>query len=123
MFVAVAVAATVAWELSGDAVTDIPLYRTYGERIADGLVPYRDFGFEYPPGALPALVAARARHRLARRRTAIVFVAEIAIVGARRGRSSSPTALARLGRARRRRAALVARRRSPCSARCSAASS
>jgi hypothetical protein len=56
-FVALAVAATAAWERSGDAVTDIALYRTYGERVADGLVPYRDFSFEYPPGALPALVA------------------------------------------------------------------
>lgn len=54
-FVVTAVAATVAWELSGRAVTDLPLYRTYGERIADGLVPYRDFPFEYPPGALPAI--------------------------------------------------------------------
>ena len=51
VFVAAAVAVTVAWQLLGDAITDIPLYRTYGERIADGLVPYRDFAFEYPRGA------------------------------------------------------------------------
>lgn len=56
-FAATAVAVTVAWELSGDAVTDIPLYHTYGERVVAGLVPYRDFPFEYPPGALPAIVA------------------------------------------------------------------
>jgi hypothetical protein len=56
VFVASAVAVTAGWQLLGDAITDVPLYRTYGERVAGGLVPYRDFGFEYPPGALPALV-------------------------------------------------------------------
>ena len=58
-FVVTAVTATVAWQLSGRAVTDIALYHAYGERIADGLVPYRDFAFEYPPGALPALAASK----------------------------------------------------------------
>ena len=81
VFVAIAVGVTVAWELSGDAITDIPLYRTYGERIADGLVPYRDFGFEYPPGALPALVLpALVTDSLEAYRVA--FVTELAIVGA-----------------------------------------
>lgn len=37
-------------------ITDVPLYATYGNRMEDGQVPYRDFRFEYPPGALPALV-------------------------------------------------------------------
>jgi hypothetical protein len=37
-----------------DQVRDTPLYQTYGDRIVDGDVPYRDFGIEYPPGALPA---------------------------------------------------------------------
>ena len=42
-------------------VVDTPVYRTYGERIASGDVPYQDFSVEYPPGALapfviPALV-------------------------------------------------------------------
>ena len=46
VFVATAVAITVTWELLGDAVTDVELYQAYGERIAEGLVPYRDFGFE-----------------------------------------------------------------------------
>jgi hypothetical protein len=41
----------------GDVVGDIPLYQTYGEAVLDGRVPYRDFFVEYPPGALPALVA------------------------------------------------------------------
>ena len=81
VFVGVAVAATVAWELLGDAVTDIALYRTYGERVADGLVPYRDFAFEYPPGALPALVLpALVTGSLDAYR--VVFVAELAAIGA-----------------------------------------
>ena len=81
VFVLAAVAVTVAWQLSGRAVTDIPLYRTYGERIARGLVPYRDFPFEYPPGALPAIVfpalvtASETAYR-------IVFAAEMAAAGA-----------------------------------------
>jgi len=81
VFVTVAVLVTVAWELLGDAVTDIPLYRTYGERVADGLVPYRDFPFEYPPGALPALaLPALVTDSLEAYRAA--FVAELALVGA-----------------------------------------
>ena len=81
VFCLTAVAATVLWQLTGDAVTDIPLYRTYGERIANGLVPYRDFGFEYPPGALPALVLpALLTDSLTAYR--IVFGAEMALAGA-----------------------------------------
>ena len=81
VFVLTAVAATVAWQWSGRAVTDIALYRTYGERIADGLVPYRDFPFEYPPGALPALVLpALVTDSLGAYR--VVFAAEMAVAGA-----------------------------------------
>lgn len=81
VFVAVAVLVTVAWELTGQAVTDIALYRTYGERVADGLVPYRDFGFEYPPGALPAVVLpALVSDSLEAYRA--VVIAELAVVGA-----------------------------------------
>ena len=36
----------------GPGISDTPVYRTYGERIASGDVPYRDFVVEYPPGAL-----------------------------------------------------------------------
>ncbi len=34
------------------AIVDTPVYRAYGERIAAGEVPYRDFAVEYPPAAL-----------------------------------------------------------------------
>jgi len=34
-------------------VIDTPVYQHYGNAIADGKVPYRDFEVEYPPGALP----------------------------------------------------------------------
>jgi hypothetical protein len=34
-------------------VLDTPIYQRYGNAIADGRVPYRDFAVEYPPGALP----------------------------------------------------------------------
>ncbi len=39
-----------------DEVDDTHHYETYGDRMAEGQVPYRDFGVEYPPGALPAFV-------------------------------------------------------------------
>jgi hypothetical protein len=40
---------------------DTPIYHSYGELVESGLLPYRDFAFEYPPVAaasfaLPALV-------------------------------------------------------------------
>jgi hypothetical protein len=34
-------------------ITDTPVYQRYGNEIAHGKVPYRDFELEYPPGALP----------------------------------------------------------------------
>jgi hypothetical protein len=37
---------------------DIHHYFGYAERTFDGQVPYRDFALEYPPGALPAFLAA-----------------------------------------------------------------
>ena len=80
VFVVCAVGVTVVWELLGDAVTDVALYQAYGERVGGGLVPYRDFGFEYPPGAVPAIVLpALVTSSLHAYR--IVFVAEMALVG------------------------------------------
>jgi hypothetical protein len=38
-------------------IVDTPVYREYGEAIADGRVPYRDFAVEYPPAALPVFWA------------------------------------------------------------------
>lgn len=37
---------------SGDKVNDLYLYGQYHGLLRDGLVPFRDFDFEYPPGAL-----------------------------------------------------------------------
>jgi len=34
-------------------ILDTPVYQRYGNEIAHGEVPYRDFALEYPPGALP----------------------------------------------------------------------
>jgi Glycosyltransferase family 87 len=37
-------------------IRDTPVYQAYGEAMASGKVPYRDFSVEYPPGALPAFL-------------------------------------------------------------------
>lgn len=42
--------------LDADGIADTGLYRQYGEQIAGGDLPYRDFFMEFPPGAVPALV-------------------------------------------------------------------
>jgi len=34
---------------------DAKLYQTYGKNIKAGEIPYRDFYFEYPPGAVPMM--------------------------------------------------------------------
>jgi hypothetical protein len=36
-----------------DQILDTPVYQSYGNAIAAGKLPYRDFDVEYPPGALP----------------------------------------------------------------------
>jgi uncharacterized membrane protein len=41
---------------SRHAIVDWPTYERYGSAILDGLVPYRDFPVEYPPGALAAFI-------------------------------------------------------------------
>jgi hypothetical protein len=37
-------------------LSDIAVYQTYAGDVRGGAVPYRDFPFEYPPAAVPALV-------------------------------------------------------------------
>lgn len=36
-----------------DQILDTPVYQRYGNAIAEGKIPYREFRLEYPPGALP----------------------------------------------------------------------
>ena len=55
-----------------DPLRDTPLYEHYGDLMLRGRVPYRDFGVEYPPAALPvfvlpALVAGRHHYPRTRR--------------------------------------------------------
>src|SRR4051794_17858642 len=38
-------------------IIDTPIYQRYGDAIADGQVPSRDFGLEYPPARLPVFAA------------------------------------------------------------------
>lgn len=44
------------WFWAHGQLIDTPTYQEYGEAMRHGLVPYRDFAVEYPPGALPAFV-------------------------------------------------------------------
>jgi hypothetical protein len=37
-------------------IVDTPTYQRYGDAMAGGKVPYRDFRLEYPPASLPAFV-------------------------------------------------------------------
>ena len=39
--------------LDRSQIVDTPVYQDYGEAMAAGGVPYRDFSLEYPPAALP----------------------------------------------------------------------
>lgn len=43
------------WFARGQII-DTPVYEKYGDLMAKGEVPYRDFAVEYPPGALPVFV-------------------------------------------------------------------
>jgi hypothetical protein len=43
-------------------ILDTVEYHRYGNAMLDGQVPYRDFGVEYPPGALPVFAAPAIGH-------------------------------------------------------------
>jgi uncharacterized membrane protein len=45
------------WYRSAGEIVDTPGYEKYGDAIASGQVPYRDFAVEYPPGALLPMLA------------------------------------------------------------------
>jgi hypothetical protein len=38
-----------------ELVSDVPLYRAYADVFLDGVLPYREIGFEYPPLAAPLI--------------------------------------------------------------------
>lgn len=45
------------WFWAHGQISDVGEYRQYGNEIVHaGLVPYRDFAVDYPPGALPAFI-------------------------------------------------------------------
>jgi len=45
------------WFWAHGQISDVAEYRQYGDEIVHGgLVPYRDFAVDYPPGALPAFI-------------------------------------------------------------------
>ncbi len=60
MILLVGITFALSWYAVGRAFTedarmdDTPLYLTYALEMRHGLVPYRDFSVEYPPGALAA---------------------------------------------------------------------
>jgi hypothetical protein len=47
--------ALVSWLEQGE-LSDVPVYVHYARLMRGGDVPYRDFKFEYPPAALPAIL-------------------------------------------------------------------
>jgi uncharacterized membrane protein len=70
-----------------DQIIDTPVYQNYGDAMAHGKVPYRDFNLEYPPGALPVFVLPALGHAEAsdvdRYRSvfeALMFVCGMAVV-------------------------------------------
>jgi len=48
--------------LARGQITDTGLYQRYGDAMAHGQVPYRDFRLEYPPGALPVFALPSLAH-------------------------------------------------------------
>jgi uncharacterized membrane protein len=62
---------------SRGAIVDWPTYQRYGDAILNhGLVPYRDFAVEYPPGAIAAFILPSAFHDYAS-----AFAWEMAVLG------------------------------------------
>jgi uncharacterized membrane protein len=62
---------------SRGALVDWPTYQRYGDAILNhGLVPYRDFAVEYPPGALAMFILPSAFHNYA-----AAFAWEMAVCG------------------------------------------
>ncbi|MDQ5821807.1 MAG: hypothetical protein M3540_10225, partial [Actinomycetota bacterium] len=51
-----------SWFFAESQIRDTPIYIKYGNRIAAGEVPYRDFRVEYPPGALAVFAAPAVGH-------------------------------------------------------------
>jgi Glycosyltransferase family 87 len=47
----------VTW-LEHGQLSDVPIYAGYADSVRGGAVPYRDFGFEYPPAALAPMLLA-----------------------------------------------------------------
>ena len=56
-FASLALAVTGIVRGSGHQIADTGRYQEFGEAMRDGLVPYRDFEFEYPPGAALVFLA------------------------------------------------------------------
>ncbi len=44
------------WVYGREQIIDTPVYQRYGAAMDEGKVPFRDFGLEYPPGALLVFV-------------------------------------------------------------------
>jgi uncharacterized membrane protein len=62
---------------SHGALVDWPTYQRYGDAILNhGLIPYRDFVVEYPPGALAVFILPAVFHNYA-----VAFAWEMAVLG------------------------------------------
>jgi len=75
--------ATTVGPFSDTTVNDLFVYRTYADLLADGGLPYVDFGFEYPPlAALPiGLAGLPGRDEVTYAVTFAVLMAGCALVG------------------------------------------